>query len=53
MKKTDEVIEVDTNDFTMVITRGEYANLKKIAKALDVSINYYLFEFDVNIEAND
>lgn len=53
MKKIDEVIEVDTNDFTMQITRGEYANLKKITKKLKVSINYYLFEFDVHTEEND
>ena len=53
MKKTDELIVVDTDDFTMEITRGEYANLKKITKKLKVSINYYLHEFDVNTEEND
>lgn len=53
MKNTDELIVVDTDDFTLEISRGEYVKLKKISKKLKVSINYYLHEFDVFIEEHD
>lgn len=47
----DPTITIDTDDFILEMSKSEYKKMKKICKELKISLNYFIHEFDINVEA--
>jgi len=47
----EDTITVDTDDFILELSKSEYKKMKKICKKLKISLNYFIHEFDINVEA--
>lgn len=47
----DSTITIDTDDFILEMSKSEYKKMKKICKELKISLNYFIHEFDINVEA--
>ncbi len=47
----EDTITVDTDDFILELSKSEYKKMKKICKKLNISLNYFIHEFDINVEA--